>query len=135
MPLSSLALELVEEAKALAEDSPWLFPSPQSPDKPLTAGSVDNAMRLSRKALRLENLTPHDLRRTCATGLGALGVDRFIIARVLNHAERDVTGQVYDKYSYEPQKRVALERWAQRLREIVSDEPGAGKVVEFTRRG
>ncbi len=131
VPLSSLALALVEEAKALAEDSPWLFPSPQSPDKPLTANSVDHAMRRSRKALRLENLTPHDLRRTCATNLGALGIDRFIIARVLNHAERDVTGQVYDKYTYEPQVRAALEKWAQRLREIVSGEPAAGKVVEL----
>ena len=42
-----------------------------------------------------------------------------------------MTGQVYDKYTYEPQKRVALEKWAQRLREIVAGEPAAGKVVEL----
>lgn len=30
----------------------------------------------------------HDLRRTASTGMGRLGVPRFIIERVLNHADR-----------------------------------------------
>ena len=72
--------------------------------------------------------------RTVASGLGALGVDRFIIKRVLNHAEADVTGQVYDKFSYEPQKRVALERWGRKVQAIVSGEPAPSGVVELAER-
>jgi hypothetical protein len=45
------------------------------------------------------------------------------VARVLNHAERGVTA-VYDRHSYDKEKREALELWARRLREIIS---GAGQ--------
>lgn len=53
----------------------------------------------------------HDLRRTGATGMAELGVDRFIIGRVLNHADSSVTG-VYDRYAYLAEKRAALQQWA-----------------------
>ncbi len=59
----------------------------------------------------------HDLRRTCATELGRLGIARFTIARVLNHADRSITA-VYDKYSYLPEKRHALNAWAQRIENL-----------------
>ena len=131
VPLSTLAIGILEEAKALGGESPWVFPSPHKADTAIYPGSVDNALRLARPALGLENVTPHDCRRTVATGLGALGVDRFIIKRILNHAEVDVTGQVYDKFSYEPQKRAALERWGRKLQEIVAGQPAPSEVVEL----
>jgi len=37
-----------------------------------------------------------------------------------DHAERDVTA-VYDRYSYDPEKRTALEAWGRRLEAIVSE--------------
>jgi integrase len=61
----------------------------------------------------------HDLRRTCATELGRIGIARFTIARVLNHADRSITS-VYDKYSYLPEKRHALNAWAQRIAALTS---------------
>ena len=75
----------------------------------------------------------HDLRRTFATKLAEIGVERFIIGRLLGHAEHDVTGKHYDKYEYGPQKKAAMERWGARLREIVEGEK-AGKVVELAER-
>ena len=60
----------------------------------------------------------HDLRRTMATGLGKLGVSRFVIARVLNHADRTVTG-IYDRYEYLEEKRKALEGWGEYLAGLV----------------
>jgi integrase len=67
--------------------------------------------------------TIHDLRRTCATGMGKLGVSRFIIGRVLSHADRSVTG-IYDQHEYLAEKRHALESWAAYLRNLVA-APGA----------
>ncbi len=131
VPLSSLARELLETIKVQAGDSPYLFPSPHLLGKPISPQGVDGTFLKALPCLGIESVTPHDLRRTCATGLGSLGVDRFIIGRILNHAERGVTGQVYDKFSYEPQKSIALEKWGQRLREIIMDEPAAPNVVEF----
>jgi integrase len=74
---------------------------------------LDDAIAKARKAAGVDNLAPwtfHDLRRTCATGMGRLGVTRFVIARVLNHADRSITG-IYDRHLYLNEKREALEAW------------------------
>ena len=63
-----------------------------------------------------------DTRRTAATHMRSLGVDRLVIDKILNHAEQGVT-KVYDRWSADPEKAAAMERWANRLREIISGEP------------
>ena len=63
--------------------------------------------------------TLHDLRRTFATQLRSLGVDRLVVSKLLNHAEGGVT-KIYDRYIADPEKAAAMERWANRLREIIS---------------
>jgi hypothetical protein len=45
---------------------------------------------------------------------------------VLNHAEGGVT-KIYNRWSYGPEKRIALEAWAQKLGGIV----GSTNVVSF----
>jgi integrase len=79
----------------------------------------------------LEPWTLHDLRRTCATGLGRLGVFRFIQDRVLNHVDRTIGG-VYDRWEYLPEKRHALEAWGRHLESVTAPEPDA-KVVPLVR--
>jgi integrase len=60
----------------------------------------------------------HDLRRTAATYMGKFGVDRVVIGKVLNHAEREVTA-FYDRRRYDLEKRRALDLWNERLTAIV----------------
>ena len=55
--------------------------------------------------------TPHDLRRTVATGLSKLGVPREDRMAVLAHVVGDIHGQVYDKYDRLKEKRAALVVW------------------------
>src|ERR1044071_3071575 len=62
---------------------------------------------------------PHDLRRTAASGMAALGVPRLVIRRLLNHADVEVTA-TYDRYAYDHEKRLALEAWAKKLETILS---------------
>jgi integrase len=69
----------------------------------------------------------HDLSRTFATHLRSLGVDRLVVSKLLNHAEPGIT-KVYDRYSADAEKTAAMERWANRLREIIS---GADEVVQI----
>lgn len=38
----------------------------------------------------MEHFTVHDMRRTVRTHMAALGVDRFVVERALNHKVRDV---------------------------------------------
>ena len=80
-----------------------------------------SALRHNRQHFGLERFTPHDLRRTAATHLGSVGVDRFHSSRVLGHADREITG-VYDRYAYDQEKRVALTRWERKLRAVLSGE-------------
>jgi integrase len=50
----------------------------------------------------------HDIRRTGATLMAEGGVNRFIVERVLGHADHTVTA-IYDRATYREEKRRALE--------------------------
>ena len=65
-----------------------------------------------------------------ATRMAELGVSIEHIARVLNHAPRGITATVHDKHTYVPEKRRALDTWADYLKGIVAPEP-AGNVVKL----
>ena len=103
-------------------------------DQPISGYSkakarLDKAVAAVRQEDGLQVLDPwtiHDLRRTVGTGLGKLGILRFVIARVLNHADRTVTG-FYDRYEYLAEKRHALEAWGQYLENLIA--PQAADVV------
>lgn len=124
VPLSPLALELLGEAEKLAK-SPWVFPG-ANPITHLSGNAVDHALQSSRKVLELSDLTPHDLRRTAASHMTGMGISRLVVAKILNHAESGITA-VYDRHSYDTEKRQALDAWGQRLQEIVRGHEG--KVV------
>ena len=60
--------------------------------------------------------------------MAELGVPVEHIGRVLNHAPRGVTATVYDKHTYVPEKRRALDLWADYLKSIVAPEKGSNVV-------
>jgi integrase len=84
--------------------------------------------RIRRRA-QLNDFRLHDLRRTVASNLTALGVPRLVVGKLLNHVETGVTA-VYDRHSYDQEKRGALLKWERRLTEIITGEPVC-KVVEI----
>ena len=45
-------------------------------------------------------------------------VPRLVVSKILNHAEQGVT-RVYDRHSYNDEKREALEKWADALCTII----------------
>jgi len=57
----------------------------------------------------------HDLRRTAATHMVRLGTRVEVVARVLNHSPQGITARVYALHTYEPEKRQALDGWANEL--------------------
>ena len=76
----------------------------------------------------------HDLRRTAATRMAAAGIPREHISRVLNHvAGGPASTRVYDRYTYDAEKRVALETWARVLDGILSGKP-APNILPMARR-
>jgi integrase len=70
--------------------------------------------RSSQKVKPLPDWTFHDLRRSCATGMGRLGIQPHIIETVLNHSGgfRSGIAGVYQRHPYLEERRRALEMWA-----------------------
>ena len=83
------------------------------------------------KRAKVKSWCLHDLRRTMATNIRKLGIDRLTVSKVLNHAESGIT-QVYDRYAADREKREALERWARQLTALVESQEGA-EVLELRR--
>jgi len=83
-----------------------------------------------RTKIKLDPFVIHDIRRTMRTGLSALPIPPDVAELVIAHA-RPGLRRVYDQYSFEAEKRHALELWARRLRDIVLPAPGnVGRVGE-----
>ena len=57
-----------------------------------------------------------------------IGVERLIVSKILNHVERGIT-EVYDRHSYDSEKRAALLRWDRHLDESVDGKPPSNVVV------
>ncbi len=130
LPIAPKAIELIQEAWALSQDSPHLFPSPRTA-RPILASAVDHAVRRNREVFGLEHWTPHDLRRTAATQMAESKVSHFVLKKVLNHVgKKDVT-DTYDQHDYMPEKRQALEGWARRLQSVIAGK--LDNVVELHR--
>ena len=129
VPLAPLTIEILKGlprktiiAAHVVRPSPYVF---------TTAGGVPVAgfskakPRLDQTIARagggtaLDPWTIHDLRRTAATGMARLGVSRFNIGKILNHADRSVTG-IYDRHAYLTEKREALDKWAAYLKSLAA---------------
>ncbi len=74
----------------------------------------------------------HDIRRTVATRMGDLGVLPHVVEAVLNHVSGTKAGVAgtYNRALYAAEKREALNRWATRVGEIVSNCSAASAAGE-----
>jgi integrase len=137
VPLSDMAIEIINEQVADAMEladrksrkvPAYVFPAPGG-RAAVGGASVPKAVKRQEITNRgasvimgVEPWTPHDLRRTAATHMEELGISPFIIGHVLNHVsatKASITSRVYARYSYEKEKRAALDLWASRLARIV----------------
>ena len=115
VPLSRQAKEIVDEL--LKAEGEFLLKTGLIGDQPINGFSKFKA-QLSQVS-GVSNWRQHDLRASVATNLGKLGYDRFKIKLVLNHKDTGVTA-IYDRYTYLNEKREALQKWADRLDEILA---------------
>jgi integrase len=144
VPLAEMAVHIIREqlaaADALAERkgrmaANFVFPGPGG-RAAVTGASIPKAVKREEVVKRgvttimgIAPWTPHDLRRSAATGMEEIGVSPFIVGHVLNHVsatKSTITSRVYARYDYAREKREALDLWADRLAGIIS---GKGTVV------
>jgi integrase len=131
VPLSDLAISIIKEAltdskKADADNvsAPEpLFPCGEGSLSPVAvARTILRANEISRERPKgrfgIEPWSAHDLRRTALTGMARLGVAPIVLGHVANHrttTRAGVTLAVYSQYTYDKEKRAALDLWASRL--------------------
>ena len=98
--------------------------------KDVTVSRVRKVMPLI-EAEGIEKFTAHDLRRSAATGIAQLG-HSAVVPDILNHKPQGITRQVYDKYSRQPEIKLALVSWGETIQRAVDGTQA--DVVQITQK-
>ena len=137
IPLTEQVAGWFMQLRGLAFDSAFVLPLRQrhhgrEGDASMEATSLNAALNRLHDKLgeRCRRFTPHDLRSTARSHLGALGVEVLIAERCLNHSLGGLVA-VYDKHDYLTERRKALELWSAKIAALEKGE--AFNVVPFKR--
>jgi integrase len=147
-PMAPMALAIVwEQLSRATVGQEYVFPSAFADRGPIARHSLSQGLKRvivglqptgadagAVKSLKGNPPTPHDLRRTCATGLAALGIAREDRLAILAHAQGDVHAAHYDRYDRLAEKRRALELWEARVAEIIEPPEAPGNVAKISGR-
>jgi integrase len=123
LPLSEALIDMLHGLPRF-ENNPYVFSF--GGRGPVANFKWKNRLDAAMAARFGEGFTPwrlHDLRRTAASGMAGIGIAPHVVEAVLNHKSGVIKGvaSVYNKYSYQPEMRAALEAWSQHVREITGD--------------
>jgi integrase len=122
VPLGSIALEVIETAKPYSANSDYVFQSSFKKGFSETVRALSRAINRHFAEMGFEQrFTPHDLRRTLRTKLAELGEPDHIAERVLGHKLQGVMA-IYNRHSYDTEKKAALQKWEDRLKEIIGSK-------------
>ena len=131
LPLPVQAMAIIEAMPALGAGDLVFSPNGVSP-----LSHFDRIKRIIDA--KMKPATPwtwHDVRRSTASGLAGLGVAVPVVEKILAHRSGTFRGIVstYQRHSFIPEMRSALERWSEHLDRLVRGAP-ATKVVPIGRR-
>lgn len=121
VPLPKLAIDILKNIPRF--DTEYVF----------TTNSKTAVSGFSKAKQKIDELSGvsdwvlHDTRRVVRTNLSKIGISPDIAKLTLGHAVQGIDA-VYDRYSYFPQRKNAINAWANKLLEITSDKVSA-KVV------
>jgi integrase len=129
VPLSPLAIGWFKELKQLSGNSPYVLPSriarkdhPTVDPRTLWA-ALERAFKTKRLTVR--KFTPHDTRSTAKGHMLDLGISEHVSELALNHAIPGMSG-IYDVRKEIPEKRDAMNRWADFLAGLMPSAPATG---------
>lgn len=115
IPLTDSALVVLQKQQ-FNNESAFIFPHRFNSGEHIRLDSLSQGIARYRESTpEIKPFTPRDLRRTCKTLMGEVGISKSLRDRLQNHALNDVSSKHYDRYEYLPEKRRALEVWEQKL--------------------
>ncbi len=130
-PYGELASAVLTNIPRLNE---YVFPAARDrlKDKPATTFNGWGKPKVALDtACSIAPWTLHDLRRTFATNLAALGTPIHVTEKLLNHISGTVSGvaAIYNRHAYMDEMRAAIDAWEKRLSFILAphknDDPNA----------
>jgi integrase len=133
LPLPQGIVRLLQRRLAtLPEGSQWVFPARRADGFWKWGSAEDEAVR---QRTGLADLRAHDLRRTMATRIRALGFPRETVDAVLGHREARLS-QTYQIYDHFKEKAAALKAWERELSRVLAGKKrGDREVLTFARPG
>lgn len=152
IPLSSLAIKELQSVTSLGNPPSYVFSTGTGKDgkiAPISGYSklktrIDQAMLEEARQeavelgdtsenIEIPNWTYHDLRRTCASLMGAQGISPHVVEAALNHKTGKIQGlaKVYNRYDYFKERTQAFEALAARIEEIATGETAPSNVVQL----
>lgn len=127
VPMTPTVAGYFEELQKLAGKSAYVFPirkrmaGGREGDVPMTPQAINQVLwKLCEAHPEVRKFSPHDLRSTFRSHLGALGVPVAIAERCLNHSLGGLIA-VYDQHDYLPERLKALELWDTKLASIEAE--------------
>ncbi|MFA5496233.1 MAG: integrase arm-type DNA-binding domain-containing protein [Porticoccaceae bacterium] len=127
IPLSTQALEILQELYQLTGRGRYVFPSARGGSRPLSENGVRTALRTM--GYTNEQMTPHGFRAMARTLLDeVLGFPVDWIEHQLAHAVRDANGRAYNRTRHLEQRRKMMQKWADYLDNLKA-QAMAGNVV------
>lgn len=117
-PYGSVAAQTISDTPRFTHD--LLFPARGHHDRPYNGWS--KAKAAFDAMCPLPHYTLHDLRRTYASSLAALGCPVHVLSKLLNHASGPISGvhAIYNRYSYRDEMRHAVQLWDAKLQSLLS---------------
>jgi integrase len=134
VPLIPLVAQLLDDLRAHTGASQYLFPKRQNAAEPMELGTISKVIAqfcetIDTNGHKIEGqagakpftkFTPRDLRRTCKTRMGEIGILKRIRDRLHNHALQDVSSKHLDRYDYLAEKRQAMQTWGGYLQAVIA---------------
>lgn len=117
VPLSTQAVEILTELKAVTGHKSHAFPSERGDSRPMSENTINAALR--RLGFTADEMTAHGFRAMARTLLDeVLGYRPDYIEHQLAHAVKDPNGRAYNRTAHLPERRKMMQEWADYLDKV-----------------
>jgi integrase len=124
VPLSRQAVEVLEELQPATGRGLYLFPSVQSPGRPMSENTINGALR--RLGYASDEMTGHGFRAMARTILDEVLEFRVEwIEHQLAHEVKDPNGRAYNRTAFLEGRTKMMQAWADYLDELRSQKKAA----------
>jgi integrase len=113
VPLARQSIAILRELHTVTGRGRYLFPSPRTPDRPMSENAVTAALR--RMGYSGEEMTWHGFRSLASTSLNEQGWHPDLIELQLAHAERNDVRSAYNRAQRLAERRKMMQQWADYL--------------------